>query len=46
LLVQTSIDLADFQHPPAPFAMVERQQLFVRPVKMKGNVRYLLIEPL
>jgi hypothetical protein len=45
LLVEAQIDFCDLPHPSLALLMLERQDLFVRPVKMIGNVRYLLVEP-
>jgi hypothetical protein len=46
LLVEALINLGDFCNPALALRMVQRQNLFVRPVKMIGNVGYLLIQPL
>jgi len=46
LRVETPIDLRNLGNPTLPLGMVQRQNLLVRPVKVIGNVRYLLIEPL
>jgi hypothetical protein len=46
LVIEASIDLGDLRDPALALAMLEPQDLCVRPVEMKGNVRYLLIEPL
>jgi len=46
LLVEALVDLRDFAHPALSLAVLQREDLFVRPVKVKGYVRYLLIEPL
>jgi len=46
LLVEALIDLGDFCNPALTFSMLHRQNLFVRPVKVIGDISYLLIEPL
>jgi hypothetical protein len=46
LLVETPIDLRDLGNPTPALGMVQCQNLPLRPVKVIGNVRYLLIEPL
>ena len=45
-LVETLVDLGDLRDPTLALGMLERQDLVVRPVKVIGNVRYLLVEPL
>jgi hypothetical protein len=44
-LVQPPVDARDLFHPAAARAVFEREQLVVRPVEVKGDVRYLLVEP-
>jgi hypothetical protein len=46
LLVEPVVDLCDLGDPALTFGMIERQDLFVRPVKMVRHIRYLLVEPL
>jgi len=46
LLVEALVDLGDFAHPAPPLAVLQREDLVVRPVEMKSYVRYLLMEPL
>jgi hypothetical protein len=46
LLVEPPIDLGDLGDPTLAFAMLHRQDLGVRPVKVKCQIRYLLVEPL
>jgi hypothetical protein len=43
--IAPAIDLCDLHHPALALVMLDRQDLFVRPVKVIRNVRYLLIEP-
>jgi hypothetical protein len=40
------VELGDFRHPALALGVLQRHYLFVRPVKVKSDVRYLLIEPL
>jgi hypothetical protein len=40
------IDFGKLRDPTLPFGMFQRQDFFVRPVKVISNVRYLLEEPL
>jgi hypothetical protein len=40
------IDLCDLGDPALALGVLQRQNLFVRPMKVIGDVRYLLIEPL
>jgi hypothetical protein len=46
LLVEASIDPGNLCDPALALAMFQRQHFGLRPVEMKCNVRYLLIEPL
>jgi len=46
LFIESPIDLGDLSDPALALAVFEREDLVVRPVKVIGNVRYLLIEPL
>jgi hypothetical protein len=46
LFVESPVDLGDLCDPALTLAVFERENLVVRPVKVIGNVRYLLIEPL
>jgi len=46
LFVKTLVDPGYLGDPALALAVFERHDLFVRPVKVIGNVRYLLIEPL
>jgi hypothetical protein len=46
LTVETLVDFCDLGDPTMTFAMLQRQNFLVRPVKVKRNIRYLLIEPL
>jgi hypothetical protein len=46
LLVESPVDFGYLVNPALPFAVLQRKDLFVRPVKVKGDVRYLLVEPL
>jgi hypothetical protein len=45
-LIESLVDLRDLRDPSLTLGVLERQDLVVRPVKVIGNVRYLLIEPL
>lgn len=46
LFVESLVDFADFIHPLLTFSMFERENLFMRPVEVICNVRYLFVEPL
>jgi len=46
LLVEAPIDLGDFRYPALALAMLQRQNLPVRPMKVECHIRYLLVEPL
>jgi hypothetical protein len=46
LIVESLVDLRDLGDPSLSLAVFKREDLIVRPVKVIGNVRYLLIEPL
>jgi hypothetical protein len=46
LLVEALIDLCDLRDPALALCVLQRKDLFVRPMKVIGDVRYLLIEPL
>jgi hypothetical protein len=46
LIVESLVDLGDLGDPTTALGVLQRQNLLVRPVKVIGNVRYLLIEPL
>jgi hypothetical protein len=46
LFIEALIDLGNFRDPALAFGVLQSQNLFVRPVKVIGNIRYLLIEPL
>jgi hypothetical protein len=43
--VQSPVDPGDLFDPAPARVVFERQDVVVRPVEMKGYVRYLLIEP-
>jgi len=45
-VVQPAVDTGDFRDPALPLAVLQREDLIVRPVKMKRDVRYLLVQPL
>ena len=45
LLSLTTEDSGDFLHPPLPLAVLEPQQLLVRPVEVVSDIGYLLVEP-
>jgi hypothetical protein len=46
LFIEPLVDLRDLSDPALALGVFQRQNLFVRPVKVIGYVRYLLIEPL
>src|SRR3982074_905472 len=46
LLIEPLVDAADLGHPPLPLTMVQLHDLVTRPVKVIGEVRYLLVQPL
>jgi hypothetical protein len=46
LLIEALIDLRNLQNPALALSMLQSKNLFVRPVKVISNVRYLFIEPL
>jgi hypothetical protein len=46
LLVQAAVDLRDLRDPLLSLTVFEPEDLLVRPVKVIGDVRYLLTEPL
>lgn len=46
VLVQTLVDLRDLRDPLLALCVLERENLFVRPVEMERDVRYLLVQPL
>jgi hypothetical protein len=46
LLVEAMIDLCDLRDPALTLGVLQRKNLFVRPMKVISNVRYLLVEPL
>jgi len=46
LLIEALIDLRNLHDPALALGVLQRQNLFVRPVKVIRNVGYLLIEPL
>ena len=46
LFVEALVDLGDLGDPTLAFSMLERQDLLVRPMKVIGDICYLLIEPL
>jgi hypothetical protein len=43
-LVHPPIDPGNLLHPPAAIAMLERHDLRLRPVKVIGDVGYLLVK--
>jgi hypothetical protein len=46
LFVEAAIDLGDLVDPTEALAVLERQYLRVRPMKVKSQVGYLLVQPL
>src|SRR5262249_37221324 len=46
LLIEAPVDAGDFRDPALALAMVQRQNLLVRPMKVIRHIRYLLVEPL
>ena len=45
LLVEAAVDLRDLRDPLLSLTVFEPEDLLVRPVKVIGDVRYLLAEP-
>ncbi len=45
LLVQALIDPGDLGNPALPLAVLQRHDLLIRPMKVIGDVGYLLVEP-
>src|SRR5689334_20238176 len=45
LLVQALVHPGDLRHPPLSLPMIEGHDLVVRPVKITGQVSYLLEQP-
>jgi hypothetical protein len=45
-IAQTPVDACDLFDPPPARVVFEREDVVVRPVEMKSDIRYLLIEPL
>jgi hypothetical protein len=45
LLVESLIDLRYLGHPALSLTVFETEYLIARPVKVKGDIGYLLIEP-
>jgi hypothetical protein len=43
--VESPVDAGDLFDPASARVVFERKDVVVRPVEMKGYVRYLLIEP-
>jgi len=46
LLIESPVDLGDLCDPALTLPMFQRQDLLVRPVEVKCDISYLLIEPL
>ena len=46
LLIEALIDLRNLHDPALALGVLQGQNLFVRPMKVIGNVGYLLVEPL
>jgi hypothetical protein len=46
LRIETLMNLGNLCHPALALSMLQGENLFVRPVKIIGNVGYLLVEPL
>jgi len=46
LRIKALIDLRNLHDPALALGVLQRQNLFVRPVKVIGNVGYLLVQPL
>lgn len=44
--VEAEIDFGNLRHPALALCVLQHQDLVVRPVKVKRDIRYLLIEPL
>ena len=45
-LVESVVDLCYFRNPALALAVLQREDLLVRPMKVERHVRYLLVEPL
>lgn len=45
-LVEAAVDIGDFCHPPLSFAMFEIQDFAAWPMKVVGDVGYLLVQAL
>jgi hypothetical protein len=45
-LIEATVDFGDFRDPPLPFAVFETQDFTARPVKVVGDVGYLLVQTL
>ena len=43
--VKPLVDPGCFRHPPLPLLVVEPHDFLVGPVEVKGQVRYLLVQP-
>jgi hypothetical protein len=44
--IEAEIDFGNLRHPLPALSVLQHQDLAVRPVKVKRDIRYLLIEPL
>ncbi len=44
--IEAGIDFGNLRHPLLSLRVLQHQDLLVRPMKMKCDIRYLLIEPL
>ncbi len=42
--VELAVDVGDFPNPPLPLPVLEMHDLIERPVKMIGNIGYLLMQ--
>jgi len=46
LVIESLIDFRDLCYPALAFRVFHSEYLIARPVKVKGDIRYLLIEPI
>ena len=46
MLIQPLVDPRDFGDPPLTLAVVQLHDLVIGPVKVIGQVRYLLVQPI
>ena len=46
MLIQPLVDAGQLGHPALPLAVIQLHDLVIRPVKVKRQVRYLLVQPI